>query len=281
MRLTTEEHVYRRVDDVALSLYLVRPLDRTPAAPAIIFFHGGRWRSGHPFSFLPYCHYFAARGMTAASASYRLLDRDTSDLRDCIADAQHAIHWLRRLDGVEKPTIVAAGHSAGGHLAACTALLPSRERLDDSRPDALVLLNPVTQVVDPTDNTVIDELSPVSHIAPDAAPTLIVYGTRDFLKPLVVPFGAALQAVGNRCDMAALDGAHNVVHPPARNRDAFIAALRPVDEFLVSLGCLRPAEVAVVVDEMDLFEILAGRSESVDPRKTRPKHTRPAGTGST
>ena len=274
MQLTTEEHIYRRVDDVALSTYLVRPRDRSQAAPAIIFFHGGRWRSGHPFSFLPYCHYFAARGMVAASASYRLLDRDTSDLRDCIADAQHAIRWLRDLHGGEPSTVVAGGHSAGGHLAACAGLISSREQMDGSRPDALVLLNPVTQVVGPANSSVIGDVSPVSHIGPDAPPTLIVYGTRDFLKPLIVPFGTALEAAGNRCDLVALDGAHNVVHPAARNRDAFIAALRPVDEFLVSLGYVAPAKLEDVVDEMNIFEILGGRSESVDPRKTPPKRAR-------
>jgi acetyl esterase len=275
--LTTEEVVYRSVDGLDLGLYLVRPAAPADSSPGVLFLHGGAWRSGHQFSFLPHCHYFASRGIVAASASYRLIGDGATDVRDCIADAQAAIRWLRELEGVDTARIVAAGYSAGGHLAATAGLLPPVERHStSSKPNAMVLLNPVTQVVRPGDHEVIEELSPVAHVAPGAPPTLIMYGTRDFLKPLIAKFGEAMQAAGNRCDMVAMDGAHTVVHAPIRKRDAYIAAVRPIDDFLVSLGMLKSGvDVGEYVEAMDPFEILGGRSEMSDPRKTRPRRTRP------
>jgi hypothetical protein len=140
-----------------------------------------------------------------------------------------------------------------------------------------VLLNPVTQVVRPGDFALIEELSPIAHVASGAPPTLIVYGKRDRLSPLITRFGDAMQAAGNRCDMVTLDGAHTVVHAPIRKRDAYITAIRPLDDFFVSLGLLRGGiEIGAFVDAMDAFEVLGGRSEMSDPRKTRPRRTRPA-----
>ncbi|HVE91463.1 MAG TPA: alpha/beta hydrolase, partial [Actinomycetota bacterium] len=184
--------------------------------------------------------------------------------------------WLRTLEGVDSARVVAAGYSAGGHLAACAGLLPPVEPGSPSpRPDAMVLLNPVTQVVRPGDYEVIEELSPIAHVTPGAPPTLISYGTRDYLRPLITKFADALQAAGNRCDVVAMDGAHTVVHAPLRKREAYIAAIQPIDDFLVALGILRGGvDIADHVDAMDAFEILGGRSEMSDPRKTRPRRTR-------
>lgn len=278
MSLFTEERIFRRVGGVELSLYLVRPDARGLSRPGVVFFHGGSWRGGHPFSFLPHCHYFASRGMVAISASHRLLDSQTTDVRDCIADAEAAVRWLRGLDGVDPSKVVAGGFSSGGHLAACAGLLPPQEVSPvSSRPDAMVLLNPVTQVVRPRDFAMIEEVSPIARVAPGAPPTLIVYGSRDFLRPTILWFGEALRAVGNRCDVVALDGAHTVVHPPSRKRDAYVDAVRPIDDFLVSLGLIEGGvDVGASVDALDFLEILGGRSESVDPAKTRPRRSRPS-----
>ena len=273
MGLSTEEVVYRTVGDVELSLYLVRPEEPASSLPGVVFFHGGSWRGGHPFAFLPHCHYFASRGMVATAASYRLLGGAASSVSDCVADAQAAVRWLRALDGVDASKVAAAGYSAGGHLAACAGLLPAVEPGDvSSRPDAMVLLNPVTQVVRPDDHAVIDAVSPIAHVAPGAPPALIAYGARDFLRPLIVRFGEAMRAAGNPCEMVALDGAHTVVHPPVRRRDDYVAAVRIIDDFMVSLSFLDgPVDVGRAVDAMDVFSILGGRSEMSDPRKTRPR----------
>lgn len=50
--------------------------------------------------------------------------------------------------GIDPDRIVAAGGSAGGHIAACTALIPGLDADDEdakisSQPNALVLFNPV------------------------------------------------------------------------------------------------------------------------------------------
>ena len=277
MTLPTEDVVYRSIGGIELGAYLVRPAGSPKSAPGVLFLHGGSWRAGHPFSFLPHCHYFASRGVVAASASYRLVGHSATRILDCIADAQAAIRWLRSLDGVDPTRVAAVGYSAGGHLAACAGLLPSVESVPETaRPDAMVLLNPVTQAVRPEDHAIIDELSPIAHVTPGAPPTLIMYGARDPLRPLITAFGDAMLAVGNHCDMVEMDGSHTVVHAPIRKRDAYIAAVTPIDEFLVSLGFFKGGiDVAAHVDAMDAFEILGGRSEMSDPRKSRRRRTRP------
>ncbi len=133
----------------------------------------------------------------------------------------------------------------------------------------------MTQAVRPGDFAVVEKVSPIAHVAAGAPPTLIAYGTRDYLRPLTVRFGEKLRAAGNRCEMVALDGAHGVVHPPVRKREEFVTAIRPIDDFLVSLGFIDgPVDVGNYVDAMDAFAILGGRSEMSDPRKTRPRRRR-------
>src|SRR5581483_11774750 len=119
--------------------------------PAIVFFFGGGWTNGKITQFEPQAKYLASRGMVAARADYRVKSRHGVSPRECVEDARSAVRWLRqnatRL-GIDPDRIVAAGGSAGGHLAACTALSDGVDAADDDRtvsakPSALVLYNPV------------------------------------------------------------------------------------------------------------------------------------------
>ena len=89
--------------------------------------------------------------MVAMTADYRVGSRHKVQAVDCVRDAKSAVRWVRANAeklGVDPQRIAAGGGSAGGHIAACTGVLeafdePSEDARISSRPNALVLFNPV------------------------------------------------------------------------------------------------------------------------------------------
>ena len=190
---TLREFLYKKTPQGELKLYAHFPSDWKPRQkrPAIVFFFGGGFRTGSPRQFRPQAEYLAARGMVAFRADYRVSSRHGVTADACVEDAKSAVRWIRehaRSLGVDPDRLVASGGSAGGHLAAATALVPGFEEKQatvSSRPNLLVLFNPVL-------NTAIarsrPELAPVwRQISPNhfftrpAPPTLIFFGDRDRL----------------------------------------------------------------------------------------------------
>jgi acetyl esterase len=146
------EEVYKQAGDVALKMFIFEPPDRQPKdrRAAVVFFFGGGWRSGTPAQFHEQCKYRASRGMVAITVDYRVLSRHKTKAVTCVEDAKSAIRWVRKNSerlGIDPQRIAAAGGSAGGHLAACTGVVPGFESPTEdaelsSVPNALVLFNP-------------------------------------------------------------------------------------------------------------------------------------------
>ena len=138
------QETYRRINGQDLTVDLFVP-EKVQARGAVIFFHGGSWNRGSPDAFHAHCALLCARGMVCASASYRLIKHTADDVRDCIADARAAVAWMRTQAselGFDPHKLVAAGGSAGGHLAACTGIIAD-DTWPTSKPNALILFNPV------------------------------------------------------------------------------------------------------------------------------------------
>ena len=135
-----------------LQVFLPEGHMATDRRPAIVFFHGGGWYGGTPDQFYPECRYLALRGMVAISAEYRTINVYGTTPKECVADGKSAVRWVRQhaaVLGVDPQRIAAGGGSAGGHIAAATALTKGFEDADEDaqincRPDALVLYNPVS-----------------------------------------------------------------------------------------------------------------------------------------
>lgn len=96
-------------------------------APVLVFWHGGGWTNGYR----DYVRFMAPRvtrmGMVLVAPSYRLAPahRMPEPLDDCLALLAAVGKTVGRLGG-DGNRLYLSGHSAGGHLAAMTALRRDR-----------------------------------------------------------------------------------------------------------------------------------------------------------
>jgi acetyl esterase/lipase len=250
---------YKTAGDVKLDLYVFSP----PAprnAPAIVFFFGGGWKNGSPQQFEGQCRRLAERGMVAIAADYRVESRHGVKPTQCVADARSALRWVRghaQQLGIDPDRIAAGGGSAGGHLAACTALIdqfdePSEDKSISPVPNALVLFNPAlvlapidgldllgfgTRVPEERLGTQPERISPAHHITPETPPTIIFHGREDTTVPFATAeaFANKMKKLGNRCELLGYEGQK---HGFFNGNEYKEKTLSEVDKFLVSLGWL-------------------------------------------
>lgn len=256
-----KSEVYKRVGETELSLFIHRPEGHkaTDRRPAIVFFFGGGWNSGSPEQFRHHCEYLAARGMVAIAVDYRVASRHGVKVAECVADAKSAMRWVRsnakRL-GIDPERIAAGGGSAGGHLAAATALVPGFDDPSDDKaispvPNALVLFNPAL-VLSPLKgaddahfNATIerfgaapDELSPAHHIRAGAPPTILFHGRADTTVPYsgMEWFAKKMKEAGNRCELIGYEGqGHGFFNHGRGGGKYFKETMTEADKFLASL----------------------------------------------
>jgi len=209
---------YKTIGETKLKLHIFNPEVHklSDKRPAIVFFFGGGWNGGSPSQFYPHCKYLASRGMVAMAAEYRVKSRNNTTPRECVMDGKSAVRWIRQHAvelGIDPGQIAAGGGSAGGHVAAATGTTRGFEEEGDdfrssSRPDALVLFNPVfdngpngyghTRV-----KTYWKEFSPIHNISQDAPPTIVFLGTKDKLIPVKTAkeYKRLMEEKGCRCDL--------------------------------------------------------------------------------
>ena len=259
--------VYKTIGEVELKIYSFHPKDHKPSdqRPAIVFFFGGGWKAGDPKQFANQCAYLADRGMVAMTADYRVASRHQTKAVDCVEDAKSAIRWVRanaaRL-GIDPNRIAAGGGSAGGHLAACTGIVPGFERSTESTqinsvPNALVLFNPALVLdnvkgEEAIPDSKIEELrerigddpkkiSPYHHVRSNAPPTIIFHGRADITVPYRTAeiFAEAMQKAGNRCELVGYDDkVHGFFNYGRDDNSGYLETVAATDRFLTSLGYL-------------------------------------------
>ena len=190
-----EEHIYKKTPQGELAIHIHFPKDWTAEdkRPAVVFFFGGGWSGGTVEQFTSQAHYLASRGLVTARADYRVRTRHQTTPDKCVEDGKSAVRWLRARAaefGVDPDRIVASGGSAGGHVAACswTAAGLDAEGEDtaiSSRPNLLVLYNPVLRCTDERiaqrmgSQEMAERLSPNLHLGKDTPPAILFYGSND------------------------------------------------------------------------------------------------------
>jgi len=207
--------IYKEINDVQLEMVVYQPQLRFDApVPAIVFFFGGGWVGGNPDHFALQAEYLASRGMVAICPDYRTKSKHGTTPFESVKDAISAMRYLKIHGtemGIDTSRIVASGGSAGGHLAACTALIDDVEEETDNKniapdPFALVLFNPVVDTgkkgygQEKLDGREF-EISPVHHITQNVPPTLIMHGKADEVVAYenVKRFQEVMKQEGNEC----------------------------------------------------------------------------------
>ncbi len=249
-----EQLLYKKVDTTQLYLTIYRSALKEPnkKTPAIIFFFGGGWNNGTVKQFEPQAMYFSQRGMTCILADYRVKERQNSTPFESLKDAKSAIRYIREHANdlnIDPTKIAAAGGSAGGHLAAATALITDYNESTDNTsisciPDALVLFNPVfdngpggygyERILDAYKN-----FSPLHNIKNGAPTTIVFLGEKDHLIPAETAkyYKTVMEKVKSRCDLFLYEGqGHGFFN--YKNLEYYKKTVSETDTFLQSIGFL-------------------------------------------
>ncbi len=261
--LAQEQIIYKEIDtttNLFLEIHYPDSFDNSKNYPAMVFFFGGGWIGGNRKQFLNHSRYFVKRGMVCFLADYRTQNQHKTTPFESLKDAKSSIRYIRSNSAkfnIDPDQIIAVGGSAGGHLAAATALVEGYNESSDnlsisSIPNALILFNPVI------DNgpggygyerigIQFKDFSPLHNIKKGAPPTIIFLGTEDKLVPVeaVEYYKLAMEKVGSRCDLKLYEGeGHGFFN--YRNFDLFKKTVLEADAFLQSLGYLKSNPIITI-----------------------------------
>ncbi len=261
----TRKVVYKTVDDRSLTLHIFEPEGHqtTDRRPVFLTIHGGGWTGMKPRYFYPFAKHFADLGMVGISVQYRLCNpKQGVTVFDCVKDARSAVRYVRSHAaelGIDPERIVVSGGSAGGHLAASTALFDGMDQEGDDTsvscmPNLMVLYYPVIDTSkDGYGQAKIGErwqdLSPVDHVKPELPPTLLLHGTADTVTPFA---GAALfrermKKAGNEIEMIAHGGG---VHGYfIFDLKLFAQAMEQTETFLQECGFMDQPELPFTIEQ--------------------------------
>lgn len=249
------ELIYKKIDSTELRMEVNYPPNYQPGQkyPTIVFFFGGGWINGKIGQFTPHSRYFVSRGMITIEADYRVKNRHGTPPFQSVEDGKSAMRYVRanaKLLGVDPDRIVASGGSAGGHVAAATALLPGLDDPADDLnvsaiPQALVLYNPV--IDNGPDGYGYErigerypEFSPFHNLNKKSPPTIFFLGTSDNLVPVATAeaYKKKVEAMGGRCEVHLYEGQpHGFFN--YKNLDNYKDTVLKTDAFLQSLGYIK------------------------------------------
>ena len=242
---------YKQTAQGDLNLHIFKPekLKKGEKRPAIIYFFGGGWALGTPLQFYRECAYYASKGIVAISAEYRISFLHHTSAFESLDDARDAICWLRKHApelGIDTTRIVAAGSSAGGHLAAATGIIHPNGACSQARPNLLVLYYPVIDNgpegygADEIKNRY-TEISPLHNVDKTSPPALFILGTKDPLIPVKTAetFQKRMNENGVECELHLIEGAGHPIFYYAKTLTPDFYTIRQLtDNFLIRHGYL-------------------------------------------
>lgn len=221
-----ETFVFRKAGDAELRMHVMKPKGWSAGdkRPALIYFFGGGWVSGTPQSSIRWMKWAATKGLVGLAPDYRTRNRFHGTPENCISDGRAAVRWVQEHSaefGIDPAKLIVSGGSAGGHVAAWTAITEPGPDGGDPAPEfapaALILINPVTDTKEGGyggpkrfGNKPARALaaSVPDQMQAKMPPTIIFHATGDTTVPYAnsVAFREKLVATGNRCELVTFEG---------------------------------------------------------------------------
>jgi acetyl esterase len=243
---SAEKFLYKKTMQGDLYLYLLRPSEkRKRPVPAIIYFCGGGWVSESVDLQIPNAAWFRDMGIIGITADYRVQSKQGTTPMECIRDAKSAVRYVRShatTFGIDPDKIIVAGGSAGGHIAACTAIEGGDEAGEDttvsSKANALVLHNPVLGEGFGEDFFKDHpEYAPILRVKKGWPPTVLSCGTKDQTTPFASAekFSNLMKNFGNECELIPVIDADHSCDWPVSNPN-FLPTITRMTEFLRKHG---------------------------------------------
>lgn len=237
---------YKKTPQATLNLHVFKPSNwkANDKRPVIVFFFGGGWTNGSPKQFYPQSEYFTNLGLVAISAEYRIKSKHKTSPFESVKDGKCAIRFVREKAaelGIDPNRIIASGGSAGGHVAACTAIIngfeESRSKIS-SKPNAMVLFNPALDLTWKEDsqnrfNGKAYLISPNQNLKDKVPPTLVMVGDKDEATPhkFAEAFKKIMEEKGNTCQLKIYkDQPHSFFN--SKNPEMFKQTLMDSEKFL-------------------------------------------------
>lgn len=249
-----ENYIYKETSNLDLKIYIFKPSDwdSSQKKPAIVFYFGGGWNSRHITQFVAYAKYYASKGFVCFIPNYRVRSQENSQAIDSVRDAQDAFAYVRINSaqfGIDPKRIAASGGSAGGHLAATLGTKKDTRHGNISKPNALILFNPVC-IVDPIKNpnrfnfsrlgVKGYEISPYHLVDKNVPPTIIYHGTEDRLVPYKTAemFHNRMLEAGNDCTLIPFEGRDHGFFNHAKHlpQSDYTKTLKYTNDFLSRIG---------------------------------------------
>ena len=211
--------------------------------PCLVSFFGGGWSSGTPTKSITNAKWAAEYGLVGVAPDYRTRKRFEAKPEDCVADGRAAVRWIQdhaKELGIDPGRIVVQGSSAGGHVAAWTAIPDpvapelASDPVPSPVPMGLILLWPVTDTGTNgyggpkrfgNDEARANNLSVTARMPAKMPPTLVFHGTADATVKFAntEEFLAKMKANGNECELISFPGAP---HSPSSSKWGEAAAVK-------------------------------------------------------
>jgi arylformamidase len=185
-----------------------------PAAPTLLFFHGGYWQRNTKEGFAFVAEGPLAHGFHVAVAGYTLAPQ--AKLDTIVSEARSALRWLQgEIAGLggDPDGLFVSGWSAGGHLTAMMMSEPAARGgiaisgLYDLEPIRLSYLNEKLRL----DGEEARRNSPLFHLPAQAGKLIVAVGALELpeLRRQSADFAAAWREHGLACELRELPGCHH------------------------------------------------------------------------
>jgi len=274
-----EPFVFKKVGDVELRLHVVKPKDWKlgDKRACWVTFFGGGWTSGTPAKSINYAKWAAKNGLVGVAPDYRTRNRFNTQPEDCVADGRAAVRWIQDHAaelGIDPSKIVVQGSSAGGHVAAWTAIPDpvtpetASDPVPNPAPMGLILLWPVTDTGTNgyggpkrfnNDEARANNLSVTGRMPAKMPPTLVFHGTADKTVKFEnsQAFTDKMKANGNSCELVVFPDAPHSPQSSKEGEKGKIVKAKIEDEslkFLEKIGLVTKEQASAGVKATDKEE---------------------------